>query len=217
MKAYSPRRDFVIVEDYFTARQAAHWLRLVTELGQDDLRGFHHPELKPNRFHKAPKYPVKKFMCLGLYWNPKDYRYYESIPGAGVAAHPIPEELSALAGLILREYFPVEDFRPESVMVNFYTADSSMGLHVDKDEPNQEAPIVGLNFGSACRFFFESETGQMQDLRIPGNSVYVFGRSARRMRHGLGSIYAKTLAPGSEDLLGNKERVNLTIRQVLKA
>ncbi len=216
MKVYSPRRDFIIVEDYFTARQAAHWLRLVTELGHDPLRGYHHPELRPNRFHKAPKYPVKKFMCLGLYWNPKDYRYHETIPGLDVAPHPIPEELTALAGLILREYFPVEHFRPQSVMVNFYTADSSMGLHVDKDEPNQEAPIVGLNFGSACRFFFENETGEMRDLRIPGNSVYIFGGTARRMRHGLGSIYAKTLAPGSEEVLINKERLNLTIRQVLK-
>ncbi len=217
MKIYSPRPDFVIVEDYFNPKQAATWLKLIAELGADPVRGFHHPYLKPNRFHKAPKYPVKKFMCLGLYWNPVDYLYHEKIPGTGTTAYPIPESLSDLAYKILTEHFPWPDFKPQSVMVNFYTEDSSMGLHVDKDEPNKEAPIIGINFGSTCRFFYEDSNGEMKDLRIPGNSIYVFGKSARLMRHGLGSIYTKTLTEGSHEYLKNKERLNLTIRQVLKS
>lgn len=215
MKVYSPRSDFIIVEDYFTAEQAAGWLELILRLGEDPQRGFHHPDLRPNRFHKAPKYPVKKFMCLGLYWNPVDYLYYDKVPGAGIPPHKIPPELRELSHKILQEHFPEISFNPQSVMVNFYTEDSSMGLHVDKDEPNKTAPIIGMNFGSTCRFFFEDENGEMKDIRIPGNSIYVFGKSARLMRHGLGSIYTKTLAPGSEKFLKNKERVNLTIRQVL--
>lgn len=215
MKVYSPRKDFIIVEDYFTAEQAAEWLEHIIKLGTDPLRGFHHPDLRPNRFHKAPKYPVKKFMCLGLYWNPVDYLYYDKIPHSKTKAHPIPEKLLGLSQKILNDYFQTENYRPESVMVNFYTEDSSMGLHVDKDEPNKTRPIIGINFGSTCRFFYEDESGEMKDLRIPGNSIYIFGKSARLMRHGLGSIYTKTLAPGSEKFLKNKERVNLTIRQVL--
>lgn len=216
MHVISPRKDFVIVEDYFTGEQAHHWLSSMIELGNDPLRGFHHPDLRPNRFHKAPKYPVKKFMCLGMYWNPQDYLYYDKIPGKGVKPHPIPQELIELANNILNEFYQNESLHPQSVMVNYYTSDSSMGLHVDKDEPDKTAPIIGLNFGSSCRFFYEDERGEMKDIRIPGNSIYIFGRSARLMRHGLGSIYAKTLAPGSETILQNKERVNLTIRQVLK-
>lgn len=216
MKVYSPRPDFIIVEDYFNPTQAATWLRLMTELGTDPVRGFHHPDLRPNRFHKSPKYPVKKFMCLGLYWNPLDYLYHETIPGTQIKPHDIPSELSALTQSILDEYFPWKNFRPQSVMVNFYTKDSSMGLHVDKDELDKVAPIVGMNFGSTCRFFYEDAQGKIQDLKIPGNSLYIFGKSARLMRHGLGSIYAGSLACGSESYLNNKERLNLTIRQVLK-
>ena len=89
-----------------------------------------------------------------------------------------------------------------------------MGLHIDKDEEDKVSPVVGLNFGSTCRFFYEDEKGVMQDIRIPGNSIYIFGGSARLMRHGLGSIYSNTLSGGSEEFLQNKERVNLTIRQV---
>jgi alkylated DNA repair dioxygenase AlkB len=213
MKVYSPRPDFVIVEDYFSSEQAAEWLNFITLLGEDPEKGFHHPDLRPNRFHKAPKYPVKKYMCLGLYWNPVDYLYYDK----GPQGHQIPDELKHLTGKILKEHFPVDNFRPDTVLVNFYTEDSSMGLHVDKDEPNNTAPIIGLNFGSTCRFFYEDVDGQMKDIRIPGNSIYIFGKSARMMRHGLGSIYTKSLSPGSEKFLKNKERVNLTIRQVLKS
>lgn len=215
MNQTHPRKDFVIVEDYFTESQAAGWLKTILDLGNDPVRGFHHPDLRPNRFHKAPKYPVKKFMCLGLYWNPLDYLYYDKIPGQGVKGFPIPKELADLAQKILAEFFPTPHYTPQSVMVNFYTSDSSMGLHVDKDEPNKEAPIIGMNFGSTCRFFYEDEQGEMKDIKIPGNSIYIFGRSARLMRHGLGSIYTKTRALGSEGFLQNKERVNLTIRQVL--
>lgn len=217
MKTYSPRPDFIIVEDYFNPKQAATWLKLIEELGADPVRGFHHPYLKPNRFHKAPKYPVKKFMCLGLYWNPVDYLYHEKIPGTAEKPFSIPKVIHDISNEILQKFYPWKNYQPQSVMVNFYTQDSSMGLHVDKDEPNKEAPIIGLNFGSTCRFFYEDEKGEMKDLRIPGNSIYIFGKSARLMRHGLGSIYTKTLANGSEDILRNKERLNLTIRQVLNS
>jgi alkylated DNA repair protein (DNA oxidative demethylase) len=215
MKIYQPRTDFIIVEDFFTSLQASVWLQILDELGGHPSCGYHHPLLKPNRFHKNPKYPVKKFMCLGLYWNPLDYLYYERIPENGVCPHPIPEDLKQISTQILKDFYPTNHYYPQSVMVNFYTKDSSMGLHVDKDEPNKIAPIIGLNFGSTCRFFFENESGEIKDTLLPGNSIYVFGKSARHMRHGLGTIFTKSLSPGSELFLKNKERVNLTIRQVL--
>ena len=214
MKIIKPRSDFFIVEDYFTAEQAAEWLGWILNKGKDPLRGFKHPSLKPNRFHAAPKYPVKKFMCLGLYWNPLDYVYYSAIPENGVKPFPIPQKLKLLCQNILSTYFPWENYSPETVLVNYYTSDSSMGLHVDKDEEDHVTPVIGLNFGSSCRFFYEGEDGVMRDIRIPGNSIYIFGGRARLMKHGLGSIYSKTLAAGSEGFLSNKERINLTIRQV---
>lgn len=216
MRIVKPRSDFIIVEDYFSAEQAAQWLEWFTRKGSDPVRGFHHPYVKPNRFHKNPKYPVKKFMCLGLYWNPQDYIYYPKLPEIDAKPFPLPPKLIDLCHQILSEFFPWKNYSPEAALVNFYTEDSSMGLHVDKDEENKTAPVIGLNFGSTCRFFYETEDGQMRDLRIPGNSIYVFGASARLMRHGLGSIYAKTLSPGSEGYLENKERLNITIRQVFE-
>lgn len=214
MLVQKPRPDFLIVEDYFSPSQAAEWLEFILKKGNDPVRGFHHPDVKPNRFHKAPKYPVKKFMCLGLYWNPVDYVYYRTIPESNAKPFPIPQDLINLAQQVLAEFFPYKNFSPQSVLVNFYTETSSMGVHVDKDEEDSSAPVIGMNFGSTCRFFYEDENGEMKDVRIPGNSLYIFGGSARLMKHGLGSIYAKTLSPGSENYLLSKERLNLTIRQV---
>lgn len=214
MKIIRPRSDFVIVEDYFTPGQTASWLEWILKKGEDPVQGFHHPHVRPNRFHNNPKYPVKKFMCLGLYWNPLDYLYYPVMPDNGAKPFPIPKKMLDLCETALAQFFPWPHFSPEAVLVNFYTEDSSMGLHVDKDEEDDQAPVIGLNFGSTCRFFYEDENGEMRDIRIPGNSLYIFGGKARLMRHGLGSIYAKTLSPGSEEYLLNKERLNLTIRQV---
>jgi alkylated DNA repair dioxygenase AlkB len=214
MRILTPRSDFVIVEDYFSATQAAEWLDWVLKKGKDPVRGFQHPDLRPNRFHKSPKYPVKKYMCLGLYWSPLDYNYSPYLFSEEVKPFPISNTLKELVQRILEEYYPWKDYSPETVLVNYYTKDSSMGLHVDKDEEDKISPIIGLNFGSTCRFLYEDEQGEMREVKIPGNSVYIFGHKARLMRHGLGSIYSKTLSPGSETYLDNKERINLTIRQV---
>jgi alkylated DNA repair dioxygenase AlkB len=214
MKLIKPRSDFIIVEDFFTPLQAAQWLEWILKLGEDPLRGFKHPSLKPNRFHAHPKYPVKKFMCLGLYWNPLDYQYQTHLPESEVGPFQVPQKLKLLCWEILKTYYPWEHYYADTVLVNYYTSDSSMGLHIDKDEEEKVAPVIGLNFGSTCRFFYETPRGEMADIRLPGNSIYIFGGSARLMRHGLGSIYSKTLSSGSEGFLANKERVNLTMRQV---
>lgn len=215
MKIINPRKDFIIVEDFFSSRQAAEWINFLLDKGKDPTRGFNHPLLKPNRFHKSPRYPVKKYMCFGLYWDPMDYNYHFQLPENGLKPFPIPKKINDISQKILQDFYPYLNYHPETVLVNYYTSDSSMGLHVDKDEEDHEAPVIGLNFGSCCRFFFE-ENGAMKEIRIPGNSIYVFGKTARMMRHGLGTIYTKTLAPGSEIYLKQKERINLTIRQVFK-
>ena len=214
MDIIKPRSDFIIVKDYFTPAQAAKWLEFILKKGEDPIRGFAHPNLKPTRFHKTPKYPVRHYMCMGLYWNPLDYSYQSVIPGHDVKPWPISASLRELSSTVLTQFFNWKDFCPETALINFYDSSSSMGLHVDKDEEDHESPVVGISFGSTCRFFFENEEGDITDIQIPGNSLYIFGRQARLMRHGVGTIYTKTLSPGSDAYLKNKERLSITIRQV---
>ncbi len=215
IKTTTIRPGFILLENYFSPEEATIWLSEIFPRGEDLLRGFHHPHVKPNRFHKAPKYPVKKYMCYGLYWNPLDYMYYPVIPESGVKPFPIPLLFQSFCDEVLKNYAPeYANYTIEAVMVNFYTDDSTMGLHVDKDEEDTLSPIIGVNFGSSCRFNYEDEAGSIQSVRIPGNSVYIFGGEARLMKHGVGGIYSKTVPTGQEKFFSNKERLNLTFRKV---
>lgn len=210
------RPGFFFSPDYFPIEEARARLIAILELGEDPQRGFHHPDLRANRFHAKPKYPVKKYMGLGLYWNPLNYLYVDELPGKGMPPFAIPAWINEVTANVVRDLFPAAaaTWEPQAVLVNYYTADSKMGLHVDKDEQDLTAPIVGINFGSSCRFQYEDAEGNLSQFILPGNSVYSFGGSARLMRHGVPTICKNTLSWEAVGLLGDKERLNLTIRKV---
>lgn len=150
-----------------------------------------------------------------MYWNPVDYIYYSKIPETNLPPFPIPDFFQEFCkGILKQTHFETEKYFVEAVMVNFYTADSSMGIHIDKDEEDHCSPIIGVNFGSTCRFLYESEQGEIEEVMIPHNSVYVFGGEARLMRHGVGTIYAKTIPLEMKPYFESKERLNLTFRKV---
>lgn len=214
MNWLAPRSDFFVAQDAFDLEVARDYLNRILTLGQDAARGFHHPDLKPNRFHPKPKYPVDRYMCLGLYWNPLDYRYYPQGPGE-VTPHAIDPWLQDLGAAVVAECFPdVVGWRAEAVIVNYYTKGRKMSWHTDKEELDKTAPVVGINFGSTAKFYFETPSGEEASVLIPGNSVYCFGGTARQMRHAVGAGRAKSLSFESAGLLGPGERLNLTLRKV---
>lgn len=209
-----PRTDFYVAQNFFEREVAQSYLAEVLRLGEHPVKGFHHPDLKPNRFHAHPKYPVSRYMGLGLYWNPLDYKYYSEFKGE--KPHPLPAWLVQLSCEVAREHFPHLPFEPQTALVNFYLVDKKMSWHTDKEEEDKLAPVIGVNFGSTCRFYFETEDGQEKSFMLPGNSVYVFGGSARQMRHAVGSGRRNTLSIESHGLLASGERLNITVRKVRK-
>ena len=207
-----------MIEDYFDNETAQEWLKFIFQKGQDELRGFHHPDVKPNRFHAKPKYPVKKYMCFGLYWNPLDYIYYPVIPDNQTKPFPVPKLFQDFCQKVLEQYYPIESkYWVESIIVNFYINTSSMGAHVDKDEEDHTSPVIGVSFGSTCRFLYEDTDGVMKDIKIPANSVYIFGKEARLMKHGVGTVYAQTVPQDQSKYFESKERLNLTFRKVYQS
>lgn len=214
MQWIHPRKDFYVAQNFFEREVAQSYLRDILRLGDDPLRGFHHPDLKPNRFHPHPKYPVSRYMGLGLYWNPLDYKYYEEFKG--YKPHPLPAWLRSLCHELAHEHFPQVSFVPEAALVNYYLKDKKMSWHTDKEEEDKRAPVIGINFGSTCRFYFENEAGEEKSFLLPSNSVYVFGESARLMRHAVGSGRMNTLSFESHGVLASGERLNITVRKVRK-
>lgn len=215
MKWQSLRPGFFVCEDFFSPEEARDHLITILKDGEDPARGFHHPHVKPNRFHPNPKYPVQRYMGLGLYWNPVDYSYRPRMPD-GTTPFAIPEWLQQTARRIVAATLPLQlpFWRAESALVNYYLSGDKMGMHVDKEEEDQVAAVVGLCFGGTCRFLYEDEAGNEASFMLPGNSAYCFGGPARSMRHGVGTTYKNTLAPGSSGLLQDKERLSVTLRKV---
>ncbi len=218
MRWRQEREGFYVAEDVLDTNEARERLLEVLKDGEDVSRGFRRPFLRPSRFHDRPQYPVKKYMCYGLYWNPLDYRYLEREPETGVAPPPVPAWLEVLARQAVDECFPDEaaGWRADTVLVNYYTDASKLGLHVDREEEDL-APVVGLSFGGTCRFLYEDADGGEKSLLLPGNSLYVFGGPARLMRHGVGTVYARSLSFESVGLLQEKERLSLTLRRVRRS
>lgn len=209
------RPDFYCAENAFELAEARDHLIAILQRGEDPLRGFQHPDLRPNRFHAAPKYPVKNYMGLGLYWNPLDYLYHPTLPN-GATPFPIEPWMKAVAQEVLSDLFPQQllTWQAQAALVNYYTADSKLGLHVDKEERDHRAPVIGISFGGTCRFYYESEAGEERSFLLPGNSIYCFGERARLMRHGVGTTYKNSLSAESSGLLKDKERLSVTLRKV---
>lgn len=211
MKWTELRDGFYLAENVFPLDEARKHLIAILRDGEDPLRGFHHPDLKPNRFHQKPKYPVKCYMGYGHYWNPMDYRYHATLAN-GATPFLIPPWMQELARQVVSECFPhhLSTWQAQAALVNYYTGDAKMGMHVDKDEADHRAPVIGISFGGTCRFLFED-----QAVLIPGNSVYCFGDSARLMRHGVGTTYKNSLSPEASGLLKDKERLSVTLRKIV--
>jgi DNA oxidative demethylase len=207
---------FYYLENYFSPEEEIRIVKSVLELGRDERRGFKHPDLKPNRFHPKPKYPVKKYMCFGLYWNPLTYQYTPTLPESDISPFEIPSWMKHVSDKLIKLYFPEVSsiFKPQSAIINYYTEQSRMGLHTDKEEKDLRVPVIGFNFGATGRFQYINREGKTCDLKVTSGSVYLFGGPMRLMRHGLAHVYKKTAPSYLKTLIHPDERLNLTLRKV---
>ena len=86
-----------------------------------------------------------------------------------------------------------------------------MGLHQDRDEAAQEAPVVSISLGDSCLFRFggEQRGGRTKSLKLHSGDVLVIGGASRFVFHGVDRIL-----PGTSTLLSDGGRINLTMRRV---
>jgi alkylated DNA repair dioxygenase AlkB len=221
VKNHIIHKDFYLIENVLSQKDASLMVQDTLLKGADPIRGFQNPKLKPNRFGKDLFYPVKKYMCYGLYWDPLTYLYTDKIPGNSQSPYSIPETLVNIANDALKIFFPhySQNSTFHTCLVNFYSKnaegkDSKMSLHQDKDETDKSFPVIGLSLGSTAKFYFEDSGKQMREVLIPDRSLYLFGDSMRLMRHGIKNVLARTLPNYYEELI-NKERLSFTLRKVL--
>lgn len=132
------------------------------------------------------------------------YRYQREHPITGQLLPEIPASLVNLP----REH----GLEPDALLVNWYTQDSSLGLHQDRDERDLTAPVVSVSLGDSCIFQLGgTHRGEpVQQHRLNSGDVMVLAGPTRLAYHGVLRILPGTAPQG---LLRSPGRLNLTLRR----
>ena len=155
-----------------------------------------------------------RMLCLGRHWNARTYSYEDVRSDIdGHPAPPLPEEFAHAAQRAAAE--AGFTFTPDLCIVNWYSADSRMGLHQDKDESSgsiaQGLPVVSFSIGDTARFLFGGlrRRDPVEKMVLESGDAFVFGGPARLRYHGVTGILPGT-APAGLPFAG---RLNLTFRK----
>jgi len=146
---------------------------------------------------------------LGWVSDRRGYRYDPVDPDSGRTWPELPPVFLELAVNAAAEAgFPGYD--PDACLINRYRAGAKLGMHQDRDEDDQWAPIVSVSLGLPAVFLWggKKRADPVRRLRVENGDVAVWGGPARFVYHGVAPLKA-----GDHPLTGNV-RLNLTFRKV---
>ena len=118
-----------------------------------------------------------------------------------------------LPDILLQTWFALTGYAspPEACLINWYREGSKMGMHVDRDEHDVNAPVVSVSLGDPARFRIGGlvRGGKTMSMKINSGDVVVLAGDARQCYHGVDKIYY-----GGSTLVPKGGRINLTMRRV---
>ena len=137
------------------------------------------------------------------------YRYDPIDPDTGRPWPPMPAAFLALAAAAAAAG-GFEGYDPDACLINRYAAGSKLGMHQDRDENDQWAPIVSVSLGLPATFLWGGKRrgDPVRRIRVEHGDVAVWGGPARFVYHGVAP-----LRDGLDPLTGTV-RINLTFRKV---
>ncbi|MGW0081020.1 alpha-ketoglutarate-dependent dioxygenase AlkB family protein [Streptomyces sp. NPDC003393] len=151
-------------------------------------------------------------VCLGWHWYPYAYAR-TAVDGDGAPVKPFPARLGELARRAVTDALGPEAATGAAydiALINFYAADSRMGMHRDSDEKSG-APVVSLSLGDTCVFRFGNTGTRARpytDVELRSGDLFVFGGPPRLAYHGVPRVHPGTAPPE----LGLTGRLNITLR-----
>lgn len=134
------------------------------------------------------------------------YRYQPLHPETGKPWPDIPPKL-----MEIWENYCGYAAPPEACLVNYYEGDARMGLHVDSDEDDWDAPVLSVSLGDTALFRIGGSvrSDPTRSVRLASGDVAILGGASRRVFHGVDRVL-----PGTSSLLPKGGRINLTLRRV---
>ncbi len=138
------------------------------------------------------------------------YRYSTVDPLSGAPWPAMPPVMGELA-MRASDAAGFGPFVPDGCLINRYVPGARMGLHQDRDEAFQRAPIVSVSLGLPATFLFGGlkRSDPQIKLTLSHGDVIVWGGPARLAYHGI-----SPLKDGIHPVLG-RQRLNLTLRKAL--
>ncbi len=172
--------------------------------------GLRHPRLPSGHLMSVQS------VCLGWHWLPYAYtRTADDTDGAPVK--PMPFDLRELARRAVADAYgtgseEARRFDPDAALVNLYLPGARLGLHQDAEEIS-DAPVVTISIGDTCRFRLagvDRRTAPFVDVELRSGDLLVFGRSNRRIFHGVPKVLDGTAPVGLGLPPG---RLSITVRE----
>lgn len=151
---------------------------------------------------------VRMSNCGPLGWlsDKSGYRYEPVHPVTGQPWPALPESL-------LRIWYELTAYPvpPEACLINYYSPKAKMGLHIDNDEEDFDAPILSISLGDDARFRLggKERKDPTKSVLLRSGDVMLLEGEDRLAYHGVDKIY-----PGTSTLLKEPGRINLTMRRV---
>jgi len=147
-------------------------------------------------------------------WSTKEYNF-------GRDSKPFPKDLAdSVIELVSKIGF--SDYKPEAGIVNYYQLDDTLTGHVDRSEPNMEAPLVSISFGNSAILLLGglNRDDPVTPIIVRNGDISILSGPCRRYYHGIPKILNETTIDDQEfdespfmRLIKNS-RININIRQV---
>lgn len=150
--------------------------------------------------------------CGAVGWvsDRRGYRYDPVDPDTGRPWPPLAASFLRIATLAA-SVAGFNAYAPDVCLINRYTPGARLSLHQDRNELDDEAPIVSVSLGLPATFLFGGlqRSDKVAHVPLEHGDVVVWGGVARMRFHGVAPI-----TTGHHPATG-EQRINLTFRTAL--
>ena len=139
--------------------------------------------------HSAKLLRKLRWACVGPAYDWTSRLYLHGDPHLPLPADLVDLALqhAAAATAAVGCQAPVEPFKPDAALVNYYRPGDTLGGHQDDVEVDQSQPIVSISLGCSAVFLIGGETRDVAPhaLLLRSGDVVVLTGAARRCFHGV--------------------------------